>query len=500
MNIAILGKGGREQAILKALTQSPTVQNIFVAPGGSFLPTQLVSAPNQTSSALKITTTSKTGSLQKGDGTHHPHMEYWPAYPWDKKTAQTLIQTNNIDLAIIGPEKELSEGASDFFRSLNVPVFGPSKKASQLESSKIFAKQFMSSAHIPTSDFKEVDSVSSALKASRYFDFPLVLKADGLAGGKGVFICPNPETLKEKAESLFEKKVFGTAGEKALIEPFQKGWEMSVFILTAGSAGTQSVSLDEAPIFDRALVPSLAPTEAKTAGSAGTQSGSLDGDPIFDRALVPSQILPFAKDYKKLKDNNQGPNTGGMGAFAPHFISLELKQTIEQKIVRPSLQALQKNNFFYRGVLYIGLMIVNHKDPIVLEYNVRFGDPETQVLLPLLDGDWTKVFLSVAQGHSPVLKWKKDFFSCCVVLAGEGYPEKQANPVPITGDIERASPYSYFLNAGAQHTKTGWFTKGGRVLNAIGLGSSKEEAIHRAYNQANQVRWPGMQKRSDIGS
>ena len=462
MNVLILGKGGRELAIQKAIVSSPLVQKIFVAPGG--------------------------------DG----FSNCLPAYPYSKPQAQEIIKNQDIGLVIIGPEKELAKGAGDLFRSLNVPVFGPSKESAQLESSKLFAKHFMLSAGIPTSEFEEVNSVKTALKASTNFGFPLVLKADGLAGGKGVFICPNKESLKQKAKSLFEEKTFGPAGERALVEKFQTGWELSLFILITRRVGGESQT-------DRQECYSGLSDELLHQGSCGlhgiTKSPRVGGESQTDRqGHCPFLLLPFAKDYKKLKDNNQGPNTGGMGALAPYFISPKLKHRIEKTVVLPSVQAIQQHNFFYRGVLYIGLMIVNNKDPIVLEYNVRFGDPETQVLLPLLDGDWAKVFLSIAKGHLPTLKWKKDMFSACVVLASKGYPEKSSPPTPIEGNLDPISPYSYFLPAGVQKKPAGWFTKGGRVLNAMGLGSNKQLAIKHAYEQARQAHWPGLQKRSDIGS
>lgn len=415
MNVLILGKGGREQALVRVLAQSPKVQKVFALPGRSGFEPQAVCLTDQ---AL------------------------------EKKSLEELIKTKNIKLIVIGPEKELAEGWSDFFRSLNIPVFGPSQEAAQLESSKLFAKRFMSSMNIPTSHFKDVNSVESVLTASTQFGFPVVLKVDGLAAGKGVFICHNKKELKETAFLLFEEKIFGLASEKALLEVFQKGEELSVFVLTNGNG---------------------------------------------------YKLLPFARDYKKLKENNQGPNTGGMGAFAPHNISKDLQKNIEEEIVQPSIEGLKNNNLFYRGVLYIGLMVVEQK-PFVLEYNVRFGDPEAQVLLPLLAGDWAEVFLSVAEGHLPDLKWTENVFTSCVVLAGEGYPSKPVTGVPIQGNISFESPHSYFLHAGTKKTNTEYVTGGGRVLNAIGLGNSKEESIQCAYKQAAQVSWPGMQMRSDIGN
>ncbi len=415
MNVLVLGKGGREQALVRALAQSPNVQQVFALPGRAGFEPQAVCLTDQ---AL------------------------------EKDSLKEIIKTKNIKLVVIGPEKELVEGWSDFFRSLNIPVFGPSREASQLESSKLFAKHFMSSVDIPTSGFKEVHSVESVLNASPRFGFPVVLKADGLAAGKGVFICHNKKELEESAKLLFEKKIFGSAGEKALLEVFQKGEELSVFVLTNGSN---------------------------------------------------YKILPFARDYKKLKDNNIGPNTGGMGAFAPHNISENLQKNIETTVVQPSIEGLKKHNLFYHGVLYIGLMIVDQK-PFVLEYNVRFGDPEAQVLLPLLEGDWAEVFLSVAQGKLSDLSWKKNTFASCVILAAEGYPSKPVTGVPIQGNIGFESSHFYFLHAGTKKTNTEYVTDGGRVLNAIGVGNSKEESIQRAYKQATQVSWPGMQMRPDIGN
>ena len=415
MNVLVLGKGGREQALVRALASSPRVQQVFALPGRSGFEPQAVCLTNQ---AL------------------------------EKEPLKELIKTKNIKLIVIGPEKELAEGWSDFFRSFGILVFGPSQQAAQLESSKLFAKHFMSSSGISTSEFEEVDSAENVLTVSNQFEFPVVLKADGLAAGKGVFICHNKKELEESARLLFEKKIFGPAGEKALLEVFQRGEELSVFVLTNGSD---------------------------------------------------YKILPFARDYKKLKENNQGLNTGGMGAFAPQIISSDLQKSIEEKIVQPSIEGLRNNNLFYRGVLYIGLMIVD-QEPFILEYNVRFGDPEAQVLLPLLKGDWAEVFLSIAEGELPSLNWKKNIFASCVVLAGEGYPSQPVTDVPIQGNIDFESPHSYFLHAGTKKTNKQWLTNGGRVLNAIGLGNNKEESIQRAYKQAAQVSWPGMQTRSDIGN
>ena len=414
MNVLVIGKGGREHALVRALAHSTQVDQIFVLPGRAGFESQAICLQNQ---ILK------------------------------KNTLIKWIKEKNIALVVIGPEKELADGWADFFRSLNVAVFGPSQEAAQLESSKLFAKRFMTAAEVPTSEFEEVDSVKGVLKASARFSFPIVLKADGLAAGKGVFICHSKEELKKSAELIFEKKIFGAAGEKALLEAFQKGEELSLFVLTNGRD---------------------------------------------------YKLLPFARDYKKIKDGNQGPNTGGMGAFAPYIIPSALQKSIEEQVVKPSIKGMVDHKLFYRGILYIGLMITKNT-PVVLEYNIRFGDPEAQVLLPLLEGDWAEVFLSVSKGDLPTLNWKKNYFTACVVLAGEGYPSQPVTGVPIEGNIGFVSPDSYFLHAGTKKPDKGWLTDGGRVLNALGLGNSKEAAIRQAYEQAKRVHWSGMQVRSDIG-
>ncbi len=415
MNVLVLGQGGREHALIRALGQSSLIETVFALPG-------------------------RVGFESLAENLSNHVLE--------KESVKILVKENDIGLVVVGPEKELAEGWSDFFRSLGVLVFGPSKESAQLESSKIFAKHFMLSSGIPTCNFKIVHSVKESLQAASSFSFPLVLKADGLASGKGVFICKDEKELRESASLLFEKKSLGDAGKRALVEPFQEGWELSAFILTDGKK---------------------------------------------------YETLPFVRDYKRLKEGNSGPNTGGMGAFAPYLISSDLFRQIDEQVIQPSIRGIQKNHFLYQGVLYIGLMI-SKKGPLVLEYNVRFGDPEAQVLLPLLDGDWGKVFACTARGHLPSLQWKKNIFVTCVVLASEGYPLQPVKGSYIKGSIDFSSSHSYFLHAGSEKSDASWITNGGRVLNAIGMGDTKEESIKRAYQQSRLVGWRGCQLRSDIGS
>ena len=415
-NILVIGGGGREHALLRAISDPP----------GNEVKPRIYTLPERKSIpfALKL-----SDSL----------LNDWPS----------LLDSLNreyIHFVIIGPEKPLVEGLGDFLRENGILVFGPSAQSARLEGSKIFAKEFMQSQNIPTADYQVVTSSSETLKKAENFSPPYVLKVDGLAGGKGVFICQEQSELKSRAGQIFEKKTFGSAGKRALLEEFQEGKEMSVFVLTNGEDYT---------------------------------------------------LLPVAQDYKRLHDGQEGPNTGGMGAVAPLFVSPELMKNIEDQIVRPSIEGLKKNKYQYRGVLYIGLM-VGPKGPRVLEYNVRFGDPEAQVLLPLLEGSWREVFYQVAEGKLPLLKWK-GIYSACVVLTAEGYPEKPLKGKRIKGSIHNGEPDKYFLHAGVGGEKEQWLVNGGRVLNSVALGATLKEALSKAYQQANTVFWEGMHYRKDIG-
>ena len=408
MNVLVIGKGGREHAIVRAVKES---SHCYCFPGR--------------------------------EGFNISLFQISPV-----STAEDLIaemKEKKIDLVIIGPEAELSQGWSDIFRSHNFSVFGPSQQASQLESSKIFAKKFMTKADIPTARYFVVQSVEETLEQAENFSPPYVLKADGLAGGKGVFICPDEKSLKENAQKIFEDKIFGTAGKKALLEEFQEGKELSVFILTDGKG---------------------------------------------------YRVLPLAQDYKKLHEGGKGLNTGGMGAIAPLHVSSDVWEEIEENILKPTVEQIKKDHLFYRGVLYVGL-IQTAQGVRVLEYNVRFGDPECQVILPLLDMDIAKLFYDVAQGHLPNLKFN-NLFSCCVVLSEKGYPENPKKGDLISSLAENSST-AYLLHAGTKKSQEGFVVDGGRVLNAIGIGLSREKARTQAYDLLNS--FPHLLYfRKDIGS
>lgn len=412
MKALVIGKGGREHAMVHALLQSKFLEAVFAAPGN------------------------------QGMGEKVQTLDL----AMESEAISKACESHGIGLVIIGPEDPLVAGLASDLRAKGLFVFGPDQAGAQLEGSKIFSKEFMRSHDIPTAAFEVVDSVESAMDKSKYFTPPYVLKADGLAGGKGVFICATLAELQTAAQSLFVEKSLGEAGKRALLEQFQPGYELSFFILTNG-------------------------TDYVT--------------------------LPMAQDHKKIFENETGPNTGGMGTVAPMKIDTGLYNEIIEKVVEPTQKGIEKDQFDYKGVVFIGIM-VTEKGPQVLEYNVRFGDPETQVLLPLLDGDWGEVFYKIARGERPDLKWKNEY-ATCVVLAAENYPDAPVKDVVIEGNLNDSED-QYFLHAGTKKTQNGnWVTAGGRVLNAIGKGSSLKESIENAYIQAEKVSWSGCQKRKDIG-
>lgn len=414
MKVLVIGQGGREHALVKALRQSPSVSEVHAIPGSDGMSGEAICHD------LQLT---------------------------DSSGLAKFCRQHAIDLTVIGPEVPLADGLSDQLREHGLLVFGPSQAAAQLEASKIFSKQFMERAQVPTAPYKVVDSVAKTMEAAPQFEPPYVLKADGLAAGKGVFICKSLAELEGAARSLFEDKLLGDAGNSALLEQFQPGWELSYLILTNGES---------------------------------------------------YQPLPLSQDHKRLGEGDQGPNTGGMGVVGPLTIPQELDEQIHSQILEPSVRRLAEESLLYRGILYVGVMVTD-QGPSVLEYNVRFGDPEAQVVLPLLAGDWGQVMTAVGGGELPRLEWKP-FHSACVVLAAEGYPENPVKGVAIDGDLSAESSSSYFLHAGTKKGSDGqWQTGGGRVLNAIGIGSNLKEALAAAYSQAEKAQWSGRQMRTDIG-
>ena len=414
MKVLVIGQGGREHALVRALKLSPSVVEVHAIPGSAGM---------------------------AGDAICHEIS------PSDPPAVAKFCHQHEVGLVVIGPEVPLAEGLSDQLREKGLHVFAPSQAAAQLEASKVFSKQFMERAGVPTARYFVVKTLAETMERSKEFSPPFVLKADGLAAGKGVFICKTEDELRRAAHSLFEEKSLGESGNQALLEEFQPGWELSYLILTNGQS---------------------------------------------------YQPLPLSQDHKRLGDGDFGPNTGGMGVVGPLEVSPELRKKIHEEILAPSVRQLAAESLLYRGILYVGVMVTEN-GPSVLEYNVRFGDPEAQVVLPLLNGDWGQVMKAVSLGELPELEWRP-LHCACVVLAAEGYPDQPKKGVVIDGDLSAQTANSYFLHAGTKRNAEGeWVTGGGRVLNAIGIGSSLKEALGTAYNQAERAQWPGRQMRSDIG-
>ena len=414
MKVLVVGKGGREHALVRALNQSESVQEVLALPGSDGMAAE-----------AKIFTDKKV----------------------DLSNVLEVVHSEKIDLVVIGPEAPLADGLADQLRESDVLVFGPGKLGAELEASKIAAKKFMQEAGVPTSSAVMVTNVEETLGSAKSFQAPFVLKADGLAAGKGVFICKDETELEAVAKDLFENKVLGEAGEQALLEEFHTGYELSVLILTNGRK---------------------------------------------------YEVLPIAQDHKRIFDNDEGPNTGGMGTVAPMELSKTVMMEISEKVLQPTVKHLKNRGLDYRGVIFIGIMMTD-EGPITLEYNVRFGDPETQVIMPLLDGDWGHVLKTIASGEIPEMNWKEGA-TACVVLAAEGYPDTSKKGVEISGPCDRALASQYFLHAGTQKIDGKWVTDGGRVLNSIGIGENYKVAVENAYQGVNSISWPGMQYRKDIGT
>lgn len=357
-----------------------------------------------------------------------------------------LCKAHHFEFVFIGPEDPLVKGLSDFLRNHGVPVVGPSQAAAQLEGSKTFAKEFMARANIPTARFVTLNSFSDVEEHLKKFIPPYVFKYDGLAGGKGVIICKTPEELLEAGHKVFVDQIFGTESPKAILEEHISGYELSYIFITNG---------------------------------------------------IEYSSFPLAQDHKRLLDNNQGPNTGGMGTVAPLNISNDLENKIRSQVIEPTLQQLQNEKLLYHGVLFLGLMI-HENAPYLLEYNVRFGDPETQVLLPLVRSDLAQVFAHLAKGDVEPLEFKNGF-ATCVIGAASNYPNIPIKNTEINGDVFFDSPDAHIISAGIKKSENKWLTNGGRVLGYVGIGPTLEDSLHQAYNLIEKINWPGMQYRKDIG-
>jgi phosphoribosylamine---glycine ligase len=421
MNILVIGSGGREHALVWKLRQSPQVKNIFCAPGNAGI--------EQLATLAQIRLTDVSGMLK---------------FAKDKK----------IDLTVVGSEQPLVEGLVDTFEENGFKVFGPSKFAAQLEGSKIFSKDFMKRHHIPTAQYRNFASseYDEARKYINTLDRPMVVKADGLAAGKGVIICKDRQEALIALDDIVVRRAFGEAGNCIVIEEFLVGEEASIFILTDGER--------------------FAP-------------------------------LTSAQDHKRILDGDLGKNTGGMGAYAPApIVSEEILQRVLREVVHPTLNGMKDEGSPYRGCLYVGIMMTT-EGPKVLEYNCRFGDPETQVVVPLIDGDLAEIFLSIAERRLDPSKVKMhQATAVCVVMASQGYPDEYRSGKQILGlDHIKMEDGVVVFHAGTRKDGDTIVTSGGRVLGvtAIGFNDELDQTIRNAYKAIEKITFDGAYYRSDIG-
>ena len=415
MDILIVGSGGREYSIALALKKDKEVGSVYMAPGN--------------------------GATQK------------IAVNIDIKDFDELadfVQNNSIDLTIVGPEAPLVEGIVDVFNKRNLPIFGASKKASRLEGSKVYMKNFLKKYNIPTASYIQTDDLKEATDFIESLTEPIVIKADGLCGGKGVIIAQTKLEATEAARNMLSGDSFGDAGKFIIVEEFLDGYELSVFAVC-------------------------------------------DGENY--------KILPAAQDHKRLLDGDNGPNTGGMGAYAPTpLINDELYKKVEKQVVIPTLEGMQKEGSPYSGVLFIGLMIIND-EPIVLEYNVRFGDPECEVLIPLLKTPASQLFYKAATKDLQNLDLEfYDKYAVAVVVASQKYPYSSSTPSEIIVDenVHDELDGTHIVYAGVSNEDEKLYANGGRVLLCVGLGESIKEARDKAYLLCGQVHFAGKQFRQDI--
>jgi phosphoribosylamine--glycine ligase len=419
LKVLIVGGGGREHAIAWKLSQSPRIETIICAPGNAGISEIAECAPIQAD---------------------------------DIESLIALAKSEAIDLAIIGPEGPLAAGIVDEFERQGVRVFGPNKKCAQLEASKAFTKQFLERHSIPTAGYREFTDLEAAISAIGLYGFPMVIKADGLAAGKGVIIAEDSETAEVAIRELMGARIFGSAGDKLVIEEFLTGTEASVLCFVDG------------------------------------------------KTIVP---MASAQDYKKIHDGDQGPNTGGMGTYSPSLIfNADLELAIRNQILNPTLSGFQRDGLDFRGVLFIGVMI-GADGPKVIEFNVRFGDPETQSVLMRLETDLLDIMDAVIDGRlaEQRIDWSEDR-TICVVLAAGGYPGNYGKGDVINGFGDLPADILVF-HAGTRFAPDAAggriVTAGGRVLGVCGRGKTAEEARERVYNHIDKINFHGMQYRKDIG-
>ncbi|MEO9893569.1 phosphoribosylamine--glycine ligase [Aurantibacter sp.] len=420
MNILILGSGGREHALAWKLNQSPKCKNLYVAPGNA-----------------------GTAAIAKNI----------PIGVNDFQKIEEAVLENDIDLVVVGPEDPLVNGVHDYFLSnsnlKNIPVIGPQKAAAELEGSKEFAKEFMIKHSIPTAAYESftVDTLENGYKFLESIAAPYVLKADGLAAGKGVLILNDLEEAKQELHAMLANSKFGNASKTVVIEEFLDGIELSVFVLTDGEG---------------------------------------------------YKVLPTAKDYKRIGEGDTGLNTGGMGAISPvPFSTPEFMDKIHERVVKPTVEGLKTDQLPYKGFIFIGLIKVGD-DPFVIEYNVRLGDPETEVVIPRIENDLVEVFQAVAHQKLDEINLKIDPRTATTVMAvSGGYPGTYEKGMEITGFENIAD--SIVFHAGTKLENDKVLTNGGRVLAVTSYGDDFKKALKKSYQNIEKLHFDRINYRKDIG-
>lgn len=416
MKVCVIGSGGREHALAWRLSISPSVTKVYAIPGSAAM--------------------SDCAELVGIDWQQSDHLI-------------SFLKDNQVDLVVVGPEAPLVAGLADTLNKAGIPVFGPSKAAAQLEGSKVFAKDVMKKYNIPTAAYGVFHNVDQAKKFIAQTGAPIVVKADGLAAGKGVVVAMTIEEANAAVEDMLSGNRFGDAGSTVVIEEFMEGEEASLLAFVDG----------------KTVVPMIA-----------------------------------SQDHKRIFDGDKGPNTGGMGTYAPAPVLTDaLRDEAMKTILEPMVEAMQKEGMPYVGCLYAGLMITP-QGPKVVEFNARFGDPETQVVLPLLDSDLGQIMMACATGTltADMVKWK-DSSAACVILASKGYPETSSKGDVIHGDIKQHDTTIVF-HSGTKLIGDEYVTNGGRVLGVVGLGKDLRTALDRAYGRIEHIDFEGMQYRTDIGA
>ena len=418
MKVLVVGGGGREHAVCKNLKESKLVDTLLCAPGNAGIAQVATCVPG-----VKAT---------------------------DVPAIVKLAKDEQVDFVCVTPDDPLALGCVDALEAAGIPAFGPSAYAAQMESSKIFSKNLMKKYGIPTAASETFDDMDAALAYLNTQEAPIVVKADGLALGKGVIVAQTIDEAKEAVVEMMQGGRFGKSGARVLIEECMFGREVTVLCFCDG------------------------------------------------KTIVPMRA---SQDHKRVFDNDQGPNTGGMGAFAPSpLYTEEIAERTMKEILLPTLHAMNAEGFTFKGVLYVGLMLTD-KGPRVVEYNARFGDPETQAVLPLLESDLMEIMMAVRNQtlDRMDIRWK-DQAAACIVLASGGYPGKYESGKLITGleDAEKMGATVY--HAGTKLTEAGYVTAGGRVLGVTALGGSLKAAVDSAYAAARKIHFDGAHMRSDIGS